>query len=82
MFSFDRSSRLLPSISASGSLIKDLISHSGRFGQILVYSRSRRRSSPVKVLFDVHVSVSGGRQLCSLLYPVYQLHHVYRVNAE
>lgn len=37
---------------------------------------------PLKALFYVHIFVSGGRQLCSLLYPVCQLHHVCRVDAE
>ena len=36
----------------------------------------------MKALFHVHVFVSGGRQLCSLLYPFCQLHHVCRVDAE
>lgn len=36
----------------------------------------------MKALFHVHIFVSGGRQLCSLLYPVCQLHHVRRVDAE
>ena len=36
---------------------------------------------PLKAHFYVHVFVSGGRQLCSLLYPVRQLHHVCRVDA-
>ena len=30
----------------------------------------------------MHIFVSGNHQLCSLLYPVRQLHHVCRVNAE
>ena len=30
----------------------------------------------------MHIYVSGGRQLCSLLYSVCQLHHVCRVDAE
>ena len=37
---------------------------------------------PWEALFYVHVFVSGVRQLCSLLYPVRQLHHVCRVDAE
>ena len=36
----------------------------------------------MKALFYVHIFVSGGRQLCSLLYPVCQLHHVCCVDAE
>ena len=36
----------------------------------------------MKALFHVHVFVSGGRKLCSLLYPVRQPHRVCRVNAE
>ena len=36
----------------------------------------------MKILFFVHVFVSGGRQLCSLFYPVRQLHYVCRVDAE
>ena len=36
----------------------------------------------MKARFHVNVFVSGGRQLCSLLYPVRQLHHVCRVDAE
>ena len=36
----------------------------------------------MKALFYVHVFVSGKRHLYSLLYPVRQLHHVCRVNAE
>ena len=47
-----------------------------------VHSQWQRRSSPVKALFYVHIFVSGGRQLCSLLYPVCQLHHVCCVDAE
>ena len=36
----------------------------------------------MKALFYVHIFVSGNHQLCSLLYPVRQLHHVCRVDAE
>ena len=36
----------------------------------------------MKALFYVYNFVSGGRQLCSLLYPVCQLHHVCCVDAE
>ena len=36
----------------------------------------------MKALFYMHVFASGSRQLYSLLYPVRQLHHVCRVNAE
>ena len=36
----------------------------------------------MKALLYVHIFVSGGRQLCSLLYPVRQLYHVRRVYAE
>ena len=36
----------------------------------------------MKAHFHVHFFASGGRQLCSLLYPVCQLHHVCRVDAE
>ena len=36
----------------------------------------------MKAHFYVQIFVSGGRQLCSLLYPVRQLHHVCRVDAE
>ena len=49
---------------------------------LFVHSLWQRRSSLLKALFYVHVLVSGGRQLCSLLYPVCQLHHVCRVDAE
>ena len=37
---------------------------------------------PWEALFYVHVFVSRGRQLCSLFYPVRQLHHVCHVDAE
>ena len=37
---------------------------------------------PVKALLYVHFFVSGGCQLCSLLYPVCQLHHICCVDAE
>ena len=37
---------------------------------------------PWEALFYVQVFVSEGRQLCSLLYPVCQLHHACRVDAE
>ena len=37
---------------------------------------------PVKALLHVHIFVSGGRQLCSLLYSVRQLHHFCRMDAE
>ena len=37
---------------------------------------------PWEALFHVHVFVSEGRKLCSLLYPVRQLQHVCRVDAE
>ena len=47
-----------------------------------VYSLWQRHSSPLKALFYVYIFVSGGRQLCSLFYPVCQLHHVCRVDAE
>ncbi|MDD6472172.1 MAG: hypothetical protein PUF62_03950 [Bacteroidales bacterium] len=36
----------------------------------------------MKALFYVHVFVSVNHQQCSLLYPVYQLHHVCRMYAE
>ena len=36
----------------------------------------------MKAHFYVHFFASGGRQLCSLRYPVCQLHHVCRVDAE
>ena len=36
----------------------------------------------MKARIHAHVFVSGCRQLCSLLYPVRQLHHVCRVDAE
>ena len=36
----------------------------------------------MKALFYVHVFVSGGRQLCSLLYPACQIHLVCRVHNE
>ena len=49
---------------------------------LFVHSLLQRRSPPVKAHSDVHVFVSGKRQLCSLLYPVRQLHHVCRVDAE
>ena len=47
-----------------------------------VHSQWQGCSSPGKALFYVHVFVSGCRQLCSLLYPVCQLHNVCRVDAE
>ena len=47
-----------------------------------VHSLWQIRSSPLKALLYVHIFVSGGRQLCSLLYPVRQLHLVCRMNAE
>ena len=36
----------------------------------------------MKALLYVHIFVSGNHQMCSLLYSVGKLHHVYRVNAE
>ena len=36
----------------------------------------------MKAHFYVHIFVSGNHQMCSLLYSVGKLHHVYRVNAE
>ena len=36
----------------------------------------------LKALFYVHIFVSGNHQLCYLLYPVCQLHHVCRVDSE
>ena len=47
-----------------------------------VHTLWQRRSSPVKAHSYVHLFVSGNHQLCSLLYPVCQLHHVCRVDAE
>ena len=44
-----------------------------------VNSQWQRHSSPLKAHFYVHVFVSGNLKLCSLLYPVCQLHHVCRV---
>ena len=49
---------------------------------LFVDSLWQRHSSPVKARIHAHVFVSGCRQLCSLLYPVRQLHHVCRVDAE
>ena len=49
---------------------------------LFVHFQWQRRSSPLKALLYVHIFVSRGRQLCSLLYPVCQLHHVCSVDAE
>ena len=58
------------------------ISHTGRFGRIVYLFSMTEAQFHWEALFYVHVFVSQGRQLCSLLYPVRQLHHVCSVDAD
>ena len=67
---------------ASAHQVYIFISHSGRFGRILCLFSMTEAEFPLKALFYVHIFVSVGCQLCYLLYPVCQLHHVCRVDAE
>ena len=64
-------------------LTKQLIkSPYGRFGRIYCLFSMIEAQFPCKALFDVHIFVSDKRQMCSLLYPAYHVHHICRMDAE
>ncbi len=58
------------------------ISHSGHFGRIFCPFSITEAQFPRESTFLCAYFISGKRLLCSLLYPVRQLHHVCRVDAD